>query len=127
MTDNEIIKALECCISPLGGDACDECPFHKEHICREDSFAIERYALDLINRQKAEIERLKEGMNFERERVDNIPNLLLQAKAEAYSEFNARLYAYKTNIFIKGEELMIIPVSDYEEILKNLRKEDENG
>ena len=40
-----------------------------------------------IEKRKAEIERLKEGMNFERERVDNIPNLLLQAKTEAYKEF----------------------------------------
>ena len=41
-------------------------------------------------------------------------------KTEIISEFNARLYAYKTNIFIKGEELIIIPMSDYEKILKEI-------
>ena len=53
MTDNEIIKALECCAKLT----CSECPYYeKKHIhCRE----LRKLALDLINRQKAEIERLK--------------------------------------------------------------------
>lgn len=44
-----------------------------------------------INRQKAEVDRLREGIKFERERVDNIPNLLLQAQSEARKEFAERL------------------------------------
>ena len=50
MTDNEIIKALECC----GGSNCHECPIEG---CTDDIFGN---ALDLINRQKAEIEAYKE-------------------------------------------------------------------
>ena len=52
MTDNEIIKALECC----GCDnyQCDNCPYaYKTCTVYKDS-------IDLINRQKAEIERLRE-------------------------------------------------------------------
>ena len=51
MTDNDIIKALECC----GCDnyQCDNCPYaYKTCTVYKDS-------IDLINRQKAEIERLK--------------------------------------------------------------------
>lgn len=53
-TDDEIIKSLECCIEA----DCNICPFWKEgiigcHIRRM------REALALINRQKAEIERLE--------------------------------------------------------------------
>lgn len=61
MTDNEIIKALECCIS---GQPCKEtkCPFYKKG-CEIDIYAVEKYALDLINRQKAEIEKLKEALH----------------------------------------------------------------
>ena len=55
MTDNEIIKALECCCSPKV-NACDDCPFHKR--CYENNEWLEKEAIDLINRQKAEIERL---------------------------------------------------------------------
>ena len=52
MTDKDIIKALECC----GCDnyQCDNCPYaYKTCTVYKDS-------LDLINRQKAEIERLRE-------------------------------------------------------------------
>lgn len=56
MTDNEIIKALGCCADE--GFRCDECPCQsfKYSECYE---LITREALDLINRQKAEIESNK--------------------------------------------------------------------
>ena len=57
MTDNEIYRALECCRNKL----CIECPRgnNKEHtaLCQEN---LIRYAFDLINRQKAEIENLRD-------------------------------------------------------------------
>lgn len=52
MTDNEIIKLLECCKK----SQCSKCYYSKE--C--DGYTQVNYALDLINRQKAEIERLKQ-------------------------------------------------------------------
>lgn len=54
MTDNEIIKALECCIK----DNCDcgECPAIP--VCQHDADCPKTIALALINRQKAEIESL---------------------------------------------------------------------
>ena len=57
LTDDEIIKALACCSEACS--ACDECPLY---CCGANcsSFELHRYALDLTNRQKAEIERLKE-------------------------------------------------------------------
>ena len=55
MTDTEIIKALECCAKPVG-EGCRECPLYKEDCV---SVNMEELALDLINRQKAEIEELK--------------------------------------------------------------------
>jgi hypothetical protein len=57
MTDNEIIKALECCCK----DAfryCHECPL-EEKAYSQCLGLVRSNALDLINRQKAEIERLK--------------------------------------------------------------------
>lgn len=59
LTDNEIIKALECCISDDKGihEACRNCPLQGKNVdCPE---YIRASALDLINRQKAEIERYK--------------------------------------------------------------------
>lgn len=74
MTDSEIIKALECCMDC----DCKNCPCQTEdgHCLDLDEGLI----LDLINRQKAEIERLKEPLqklseigychNFQLERSD---------------------------------------------------------
>jgi hypothetical protein len=85
MTDNEIIKALECCDGTLAG--CTECPNYKNRFyC-----TIEKDALDLINRQKAEIERLKS----EAQMADGYADALEErAKAEAIKEFAERLKGY---------------------------------
>ena len=57
MTDNEIIKTLEC----LCGNAlnCRECPYsprYKFPLCQQQ---VAKDALDLINCQQAEIEKLQ--------------------------------------------------------------------
>ena len=56
MKDNEIIKALECCYTYFD---CDGCPF--EEPCSGLNVLTEN-TLDLINRQKAEIEELIEKL-----------------------------------------------------------------
>ena len=67
MTDNEIIKALECCTTK--GAKCSDCPAFKK-VDRSDYIKYFRGAIDLINSQKAEIENLKdilydaEGVNL---------------------------------------------------------------
>lgn len=100
LTDEEIIKALACCSEACS--ACDECPLY---CCGANcsSFELHRYALDLINRQKAEIERL-ESANDEKFRQwdmlaekskQHYADLYNEAKdilkAEAYKEFAKRL------------------------------------
>lgn len=62
LTDEEIVKALECCI-PLETD-CKECPLCdiKTAECLQ---ILCKNALALINRQKAEIEKL----NKEKEKL----------------------------------------------------------
>ncbi len=52
MTEEEIIKALKC-HKAVGTNTCDECPYQGK-MC---SIILISDALDLINRQKAEIEK----------------------------------------------------------------------
>ena len=52
MTDNEIIKALECCSETKTSD-CKECPLLSVECSKYDLYKL---ALDLINHQKAENE-----------------------------------------------------------------------
>lgn len=57
MNDNDIIKALECCRVGKGSYSCKKCPlFCRIPACQSH---LAEAALDLINRQKAEIEGLK--------------------------------------------------------------------
>ena len=55
MTDKDIIKALECCKSPVAD--CEYCTIFD--FGTDCQFIVIKYALDLINRQKAEIDELK--------------------------------------------------------------------
>ena len=58
LTDNEIIKALECCTNPRVNEKCPRSKF--VDICNDGCIhLLMKQALDLINCQKAEIERLQ--------------------------------------------------------------------
>lgn len=52
MTDNEIIKVLECCSKNI---LCGQCPLKEKNNCINK---LSVYALKFINRQQTEIERL---------------------------------------------------------------------
>ena len=60
MTDEEIIKALECC-STYGG-SCKKCPAYVK-VDRSDCKKYFRGALDLINQQQSRIKELEERCN----------------------------------------------------------------
>ena len=58
MTDNEIIKAMQCVI---GNDvSCSECTYQKVLPFPSCRMRCAKNALDLINRQKARIKELEE-------------------------------------------------------------------
>ena len=61
MTDNEIIKALECCIWSSTALACFKCPMAKNKECNGSNTNVNKLvvenALDLINRQRGELRK----------------------------------------------------------------------
>ena len=92
LTDAEIVKALECCIT----NDCAKCKAYDETNGEivDCLHAICRNALALINRQKAEIERLKEHEHIIEkmlseawERIAELDRLNETAKSEAIKEF----------------------------------------
>lgn len=92
MTDKEIIKALECCENDYH---CCDCPAKHIQFCDEQ---LPTFALDLINRQKAEIERLeKELMKCKLEK-EMLYNLGTEIKTVAIKEFADRLKDRLTGI-----------------------------
>ena len=127
MTDEQIIKALECCATDKTDD-CFQCPYDNivykpgnggcVNRCRKD-------ALDLINRKKAEIERLNVELKAMRGAVysyklesERLLQILQQAQSKAIKEFAELL---KRKIWHSGWcnlERTITP-----EIITNLAKE----
>ena len=81
MADKEIINALECCINSVG---CHACPRNK--YC--DGLEPMQNALDLINRQQAEIERLNNNISA---MATTLINSAQATRNEAIKEFAERL------------------------------------
>jgi vacuolar-type H+-ATPase subunit I/STV1 len=61
LTDEEIIKAFEVCY--FGNESCSACPYEINDIDCTDRRSV-KDMFDLMNRQKAEIERLKASHKF---------------------------------------------------------------
>ena len=131
MSDNDIIKALECCRVEKGSYSCKKCPlFCRIPACQSH---LAEAALDLINRQKAEIERLLKDCadidNFARdickERMlkgktvadfEDLQEYIKKKRAEAIKEFAERLKA------IYGEWLYDYKIDD---LVKEMMEEQE--
>ena len=92
MTDNEIIKAMQCVI---GKDVnCSECTYQKALPFPSCRMMCAKNALALINRQKAENERLKkniDGLNI------FTKNHITVIRLQAIKEFAERLKETITN------------------------------
>jgi hypothetical protein len=109
MKDNEIIKALECCKKPVGTGACKDCPLDKDRPCT--TTMIEN-ALDLINCQQAEIERMiASGYALDIKTV----------KAEAIKEFAERLIIVDETTAINcATNEKVVRVTDIEDLVKEM-------
>lgn len=134
MTDNEIIKAMQCVIG--NGVSCSECEYQKAlpfPSCRRMCAAN---ALDLINRQKTEIEELRERISYLEKSIDcsrKEYNRLLQklqrAKSEAIKEFAERLK--KTSIIFdigddKKSKVTVVSTFAIDKIAKEMTEVKEN-
>ena len=106
-TDEEVIKALECCsdCECYNAKAQEDCPLINVPFCKN---YMRKQALDLINRQKAEIAALTSAVDnstkeflklhdtyqdqkAEIERFADIGKMYSEIKAEAIKEFAERL------------------------------------
>ena len=129
MTDEQIIKAYERCFT-LGFDesTCYECPFYTATAkCTED---LRDSTLDLINRQKAEIEDLKSQMEWLTGYNGNLldANTALSGeieicKSEAIKEFAERLKKYLC--LDLREEISVVTIADIDNLAKEMTEVEE--
>lgn len=138
-TDEEIIKALECCVSEK--DTCKNCPFQElKHYDYEnemfeimpngkqyDDWSCERWlnvaVLELINRQQAEIERLNKLVIEKHKKNNELHEYLQYAKSEAVKEFAERLRSRIIDDFLGYKTDATISYID--NLLKEMLGEDE--
>ena len=123
MTDNEIIKALESEVKSA--------EYVDSEYCDGVDLTLIKSALDLINRQKAEIERLKECPKCIYEYDGNTTEYCVegpcsnfktveQIKSEAYKEFAEHLKEMWSNNYYDSPDV------DFDEFVDNLLKEMED-
>lgn len=89
LTDEDIISSLQV-IATTGN--CDECKIRncKWGTCNCSQITADA-ALDLINRQKTEIERLQKEVNLVSIQFQDLQERTNEVKAEAYKEFADKL------------------------------------
>jgi predicted RNase H-like nuclease (RuvC/YqgF family) len=135
LTDKDVVDGLERCISTTTAEACEGCPFNKQNLCNKDQYALERYALDLINRQKAEadsakakikicaevierqdaeIERLKNRISEQKAYTADLQNKIVKLK-----DYNENLLAANTGLSNEVLEFK----AKFDDFITNLLKE----
>lgn len=135
LTDEDVVEGLERCISTTTAEACEGCPFNKQNLCNKDQCALERYALDLINRQKAEadsakakikicaevierqdaeIERLKNRISEQKAYTADLQNKIVKLK-----DYNENLLAANTGLSNEVLEFK----AKFDDFITNLLKE----
>lgn len=129
MTDNEIIKALECCLdtSPL---TCKNCPlFNVKNSTMVCSKSATKFAIDLIKRQNAEIKRLNNNISS---MAITMRNSAKATRNEAIKEFaeslNDRIINFPSVYPVENATLYFLNGSSHRqleilEIIDNLVKE----
>ena len=112
MTKKEIIQALECCSEE---NKCQQCPYYNKGNFKCLNYKFFKDLLDLINRQQAEIERLKGILNTD-------------AVVVRCGRGNGKSHTIKTIIEARVNEIRAEAIKEFAERLKERAKANEwNG
>lgn len=111
MNNEEIKKALECC-ADKDGASCKHCPYNSD--CSKGGIRMLTDSLALINRQQADIERLKYLLEREEKATQSFSK---QCYKDGIKEFAEKVKNYvKTHCNPYGK-----PIFDYDTSLKILK------
>lgn len=125
MTDEQIIKALECCSTDVRENTCPKCAFYKKHRC---STLMLNAVSDLINRQKARTKELEKRISYLEESIDcsrkeynRSLQKMQQLKSEAIKEFAEQLketaYSYSD---ISGYRSTVVDADSIDNLVKEM-------
>lgn len=120
MTDNEIIKALECCTNY---PACPtDCPLYKQPM--DCLLKLSKPTFDLINRQKAEIEQYKARILNDIEYTERVEveNKNQKVEIERLKTENRILSQKRINFFERIEIITAAEASAVKEFADEFKK-----
>ena len=126
MTDEQIIKAIGICRTQ---DSCKGCPYHELYMAGCVG-TLMKDVFDLINRQKAEIEKLKQENDFFRKTITENAQRALEvaveeiekAKSEAIKEFAERL----KEKFGIADCIVTVNNNDIDELIEEMTEENKS-
>lgn len=122
LTNEDIMSSLKVIATTRN---CNECKIRncKWGTCNCEQITANA-ALELINRQKAEIKRLQKEVNLVTILYQDVQERTEEVKVEAYKEFAERLkekYGIFTPLGVNWiEEVKVVRVSDIDKILKEM-------
>lgn len=134
MTNEQIIRALECCasIQHYESNRCEKCSLREDHVCLD---TLMESVLDLVARQKAEIERLDElndrlgnDVDVKLKLIYELEDKSANVKSEAIKEFADKLIVKLDNEALTEFEMYDgYDIRDTKFIIANLVKEMTEG
>ena len=126
MTDEQIVKALgQCSIYEFDGKqgSCKDCPFNGCDYCK---YELCDFALDLIKRQQAEIEKLNIDLDAMRCAANSLKMHYDKAKSEAVWDIATEYEAYKEAVEVALVETRSEAAREFAEKILNLFPSDMN-
>lgn len=123
LTDEQIVKALECCANC---ESCDfettDCPLGEEMECRS---LLAEYALDLINRQKAEKTDLLGKIVAKNIVIDTQKAKIerLKEEIERLKPFEDKIAEFNSHIRVEDMLVFTSSLEEWLEFCNNLKSE----
>ena len=124
MTDKQIITILECCASNENIECCKKCVLCEKYDCYSE---ISRNALDLINRQRTEIERLEDELQ-QSEQCADIIETMLEEKDKDISDL---IFKERSNAILEFAEALkqeadsYVTVDEIDSLVKEMMEVEE--
>ena len=117
LTDNEIIKALECCIGDTEGKNCFDCPLYEIDDCQVHMYLD---ALNLINRLQAQNKELSETVHNLTIEKDALFDKAEELKAEV-EKLNKEIQIAKDAYTMLQAKIEIIKSEAYKECIEKVK------
>jgi hypothetical protein len=126
ITDNKIIKALECCSYYITPDECEwnDCPFMTEKECSLELDELQKLSLDLINRQRGELRKKQVKIHKLLKELNQVQDYYEIQKAEIERlEIALKNEEAQSTVFFRQTKELQAEIEEYKYALEEIKAE----